>query len=148
MKTKIFVDTNVLIYARDEAEGEKRQRARDWLEALSLAEMAVLNRQVLNEFTRWMLRTNPRRPLEDVRTEIELLSIWGSAPIQPDEVELAWVARAQLRFQWFDCLLLAAAELAGCTYFLSEDMSDGTRFGSVTIIHPFRTTPRDLLFRD
>ena len=41
------------------------------------------------------------------------------------------------RFSYWDALLLSAADAAGCTALLTEDMSDGARFGRVEIVNPF-----------
>ncbi len=51
-------------------------------------------------------------------------------------------------FQWYDCLLLAAAQRADCRFFLTEDMTDGMRLGDLTIINPFAHHPDELLRPD
>jgi predicted nucleic acid-binding protein len=145
MTVRVFVDTNVLIYARDRKEAEKRAKAQAWLTALAETGFGRLNLQVLNEFTRWVLANEPRRPLEDVRKEIEELRIWGDKPLDHDEVELGWAVRERLGYQWFDCLLIAAAHLSECTHFLSENMGKGAVFGSITLIHPFDNHPSESL---
>lgn len=49
MTARSFVDTNVLVYADDRAEPEKRERARDLLHELIPSRNAVLSLQVLRE---------------------------------------------------------------------------------------------------
>lgn len=136
----IFVDTNVLIYARDQRAGDKYMTAQKWLERLTLADRLIVNLQVLNELTRWVLRTE-RLSLAAARTGIDMLREFGKAPVTPADVERAWDVRRHLGYQWFDCLLIASAANAGCGHFLSEDMGHGTRYGSLTIINPFRVDP-------
>ena len=148
MTGSVFVDTNVLIYARDRRNEAKRERARAWLRALGETGLGVINLQSLNELTRWILANEGRRNLEDVREEIDALRPWGDKPVDDEEVSLAWDIRARLGFQWFDCLLMAAAVRAECRYFLTEDMTEGATFGPVTLIEPFRTAPGDILFKD
>jgi predicted nucleic acid-binding protein len=145
MPALIFVDTNVLIYARDRKAEDKRAKARAWLAALAESGLGHLNLQVLNEFTRWVLANESQRRLEDVRKEVDALRGWGDKPLDEEEVELAWAVRQRLGYQWFDCLLIAAAEFAGCDYFLTEDMGEDVAFHSVKLIHPFRTAPSDIL---
>ena len=142
---RIFVDTNVLIYARDDREADKRRRAEHWLTEVGSRSVGRTNLQVLNEFTRWMLAQDRKRPVEDVRREIDVLSSWGDKPTDRDEVEIAWAIRAATGYQWFDCLLLAAADTAGCSHFLSEDMTDGRLVGALRIVDPFRTKPSEIL---
>ncbi len=39
--------------------------------------------------------------------------------------------------QFFDALLVACAESAGCDILFSEDMADGAKYGSITVRNPF-----------
>ena len=144
----IFIDTNVLVYARDERNADKRERARAWLATITDLGCARTNLQVLNELTRWILKNEPGRSLRDIQDEVETLGAWGARPIDPDDTELAWLVRKNLGYQWFDCLLVAAAQLAGCRYFLTEDMAHGAVFEGLTLINPFRTSPGDVLQRN
>ncbi|MFB0488278.1 putative nucleic acid-binding protein [Methylobacterium sp. OAE515] len=143
----IFIDTNVLVYARDNRNADKRERARAWLAAITDVGGARTNLQVLNELTRWILKNEPGRSLGDVQAEVETIGAWGVRPIDQDDAELAWLVRKNLGYQWFDCLLVAAAQLAGCRYFLTEDMAHGAVFDGLTLINPFRTSPDDVLRR-
>lgn len=145
MSGRVFVDTNVLIYARDRKAASKREKAQLWLAELAHSGRLAINLQVINELTRWTLRNEPQRPLPDVRREIDALRFYGDAPIGTGEMDLAWQVRSALGYQWFDCLLLASALSARCTYFLSEDMGDNARYDSLTIINPFRSEPAELL---
>ena len=136
----VFVDTNILIYARDRKDQERRAQARTWLSLLGDHRCGRLNLQVLNEFSRWVLKNESRRPLAEVRAEVDMLRAWGDTVVGDEEVELAWAVRRTFGFQWFDCLLLGAARLLGCTHFLSEDLTEGATFDTVRIVHPFRTS--------
>ena len=144
----VFIDTNVLIYARDRRSAEKRERARMWLTAISNSGRARTNLQVLNELTRWILKNEPGRSLAEVQDEVESIGAWGSHPIDQDDTEHAWFVRQVHRYQWFDCLLVASAQLAGCRYFLTEDMTHGAVFEGMTLINPFRASPDDVLQRN
>ncbi len=143
MTDKVFVDTNVLVYARDLKEDAKREKARAWLATLARSQRLTLNLQVLNELTRWMLRNEPKRPREHTRQEVEALRAYGAAPLDEADVAVAWDVRNALGYQWFDCLLVAYAS-SRCQYFLSEDMGHLARFATLTIIDPFRFAPEDL----
>ena len=145
MTGRVFVDTNVLIYARDRKAEDKRAKAQAWLVALGDTGQARVNLQVVNEFTRWVLANEQGRSLEDVQEEIQALRAWGDKPLDHDEVELSWAVRKRFGYQWFDCLLIAAAELSGCRYFLTEDMSKEAVFGSLKLVDPFRTLPAEIL---
>ena len=148
MTARVFVDTNVLVYARDQREHDRRKQAQQWLEVLANHRLLLTNLQVLNEFTRWLLLNERLRALEALRSEIELLASYGAAPLSTADLDRAWTVRETLGYQWFDCLLIASAANAGCSHFLSEDMSHGARYGSLTIINPFRIDPVSFLSKN
>jgi predicted nucleic acid-binding protein len=148
MTDRIFVDTDVLIYGRDTKQGDKRVIAQEWVRSLGARGAARINMQVLNELTRWILKNEPGRSLADIQQEIEALKAWGDKPLDEEELEVAWAVRDKLGYQWFDCLLIAAARLAGCRYFLTEDMAHGAVFEGLTLINPFRASPGDVLQRN
>lgn len=145
MTELVFIDTNVLIYARDRRQAEKRQVARMWLDRLSTTGSARINLQVLNELTQWILANERRDDLAVMREEIDALRTWGEKPLDDDEVDLGWAIRREFGFQWFDCLLMAAACQSGCRYFLTEDMVHRARFDRLTLINPFLSEPSDIL---
>jgi predicted nucleic acid-binding protein len=51
--------------------------------------------------------------------------------------------RYSLRF--LDGLMIASANAAGCSHFLSEDLNDGQLYGGVRAVNPFRHGPGDVL---
>ncbi|MCX7325584.1 MAG: PIN domain-containing protein [Hyphomicrobiales bacterium] len=148
MTDRVFIDTNVLIYARNATDRTKQAHARHWLQSISTDANGLLNRQVLNELTRWVLSREHSRPLTDIKDEIDALSIWGARPVSQIDVDFAWLIRARFGFQWYDTLLLAAALHADCRFFLTEDMTDGLQIDGMTLINPFRHRPEDILSRD
>jgi predicted nucleic acid-binding protein len=148
MTDRVFVDTNVLIYARDLKANGKRIASLAWLEALADNQSLTVNLQVLNELARWMLKNDSHRPLSAIRHEVDSMKAYGDAAVTVQDTALAWDVRNALGYQWFDCLLMAAASNAGCRYFLSEDMSDRASFRGLTIINPFRCTPADLFLKN
>ena len=57
-------------------------------------------------------------------------------PVSAGNVEAAFAAEDRLGLSYWDCLIVAAAQAAGCDYLLSEDLQDGQRLDSVTVINP------------
>jgi predicted nucleic acid-binding protein len=41
------------------------------------------------------------------------------------------------RLSWYDSLIVAAAQQAGCKRLYSEDLQHGQHFGAVTVHNPF-----------
>jgi predicted nucleic acid-binding protein len=54
-----------------------------------------------------------------------------------------WADTAQVPY--WDGLILASAERAGCRWLLSEDFASGRRYGDVTAVNPFDAAPEDFL---
>ncbi len=137
---KVFVDTNVLVYAFDASAGEKQHTARGLLTALWESGTGCLSVQVLQEFFVTVTRRVPQ-PLSAVAAAdiVKDLSAWTIfAPRAEDVLEaIALHQRAQVSF-WDALVLHAAAEL-GCAALWSEDLNPGQRVRGVRITNPFLT---------
>lgn len=72
MSGKPFVDTNILIYAHDETEGEKHWRAVQMITNLWTQHRGVLSTQVLQELAvNLQKRQSVRRKMPEIRRRIE-----------------------------------------------------------------------------
>lgn len=125
-----FFDTNVLLYLL--SDDPKADRA----EAL-LAGGGMISVQVLNEFASVASRKlklkwpEIREILTTIRTFCEVIPV----TVEIHEAGLGIAERYQLSF--YDSLILAAAEHAGCKIVYSEDMQHGHKVNSVKISNPF-----------
>jgi predicted nucleic acid-binding protein len=142
--TRIFLDTNIIVYSRDPASAEKRTKARRWLRFLAERGQAVVNLQVVNEMTDVLLRRS-HLGADEVHRYCDELLILGDTPVGRDEMKLAWAIRRRFGFRWWDCLILAAAQILDCSHLLTEDLQHGQSVGTVTIVDPFTTDPETLL---
>lgn len=143
--TLCFLDTNLLLYSRDLNSPVKRNAAAAWIDHLVSRGEAVINLQVLNEFSHAALRKLSHLTDETVRKDVEALRNLGDSPIDIETVHDAWRIRASHGYSWFDCLLLASAHGLGCTHFLSEDLQHGRSVHAIRIVNPFLIAPSELL---
>jgi len=145
MSVKVFVDTNVLVYSRDTTEPEKQAKAAAWMAALWERKTGRLSYQVLQEFY-VTVTAKLKRALEPdaARLDIRTLLAWHPLPVDTRVLEGAWLLQDRYGFSWWDALIMAAAQAAGCRYLLSEDFQSGMKVGDLMIINPFRITPTDL----
>jgi predicted nucleic acid-binding protein len=141
----IFVDTNVFFYAYDDRDSGRQQRSRLWIEAISDLQIGVANLQVANEFTSVVLRRMPNLPADTVFQIADNILSWGTGSVTVQTTTKAREIRKALRYSRWDCLLLASALELGCSHFLSEDLQDGHRIESLTIIDPFAHSPDQIL---
>ncbi|MES1204077.1 MAG: PIN domain-containing protein, partial [Pseudomonadota bacterium] len=122
---KIFVDTNVLVSARDPKAGSKQTIAAKWLAKLDRAGAGALAAQSLREY--YSVITRPRFGISraEAREDITDLLAWVSDPARSDDLAGAWAIQDRYKLSFIDCLLLAAAQASACEVFLSEDMHHG-----------------------
>ena len=138
MSALYFVDTNVLVYARDTSEPDKQPRADEWLTALWRHRCGRTGVQVLNEYY-----VTTTRKLE-AWSDVEALLAWSPLAV---DATLLWAARtASLRYalSWWDALIVVAAQASQCAFLLTEDLQDGQDLDGIRIIDPFQHRPEGL----
>ena len=142
MTARVFVDTNVLVYARDASEPPKQKHAMAWMAYLWEQKTGRLSFQVLNEFYVTVTRKlQPGLEPQSAREDVRLLLAWQPIAVDARVVEGAWNIQDQYKLAWWDALVVSAAQLTDCRYLLTEDLQDNLRIGNVEVINPFRTSP-------
>lgn len=135
----VFIDTNILAYARDPRDPRKQAIAMDWLRSLASQRTGRLSWQVLIEF--YAVATHPRKlAMVDRAAQADVLALQSWNPEKPDAelLQRAWSVQSQHRFSWWDAMVVAAALRAGCSTLLSEDLQHEQRVeGTLTILNPF-----------
>lgn len=131
---KPFFDTNVLVYAQQS--GPHGERARDLVAGGGIIGVQVLN-ELANVLRKKLNRSWPEiyDVLADVRDALD--------PPLPLTLEIHEAAVALARdhgLAFYDALIVAAANEAGCDTLYSEDLQSGRRFG-LAIVDPFSEIP-------
>lgn len=145
MSAKVFVDTNVLVYCWDASVPEKQARAADWMTALWERRLGRLSYQVLQEFYVTVTsKLDPGVEPEAARKDVRALLGWDPLPVDSRVLEGAWLLQDRYGFSWWDALIMAAAQAAGCRYLLSEDFQNGMKVGDLMVMNPFQIAPADL----
>jgi len=135
---RLFVDTNVLVYAYDQSAGIKHETARKLLESLWSSENACVSIQVLKEFfvivTR---RIKTPLPPETASQVIADLGQWRVH--RPDVQDVLSAIELHRRYQtsFWDALILHSASKLNCSTVYSEDLNAGQRYYGVQVINPF-----------
>lgn len=142
----VFVDANVLVYARDSSEPEKQPRAKEWMDALWRRRSGRLSIQVLNEFYVTVTqKLSPGLSAEEARLDVRDLVSWRPLSLDSSLLEAAWLLQDRHAVSFWDSLVVAAANRLSCEHLLSEDLQDGYRFGPTIVVNPFRNAPSDVL---
>lgn len=140
MIERYFVDTNVLVYARDAGEPGKQPVAVEWLGYLWRSGAGRLSIQVLQEYYNVVTRKlDPGLPPDQARADVRDLITWTPIGIDPDVLQSAWSIEDRCGFSWWDSLIIASAQHLNCRYLLSEDFQHGQKIGELTIADPFLT---------
>lgn len=118
-ETKIFLDTNVLIYVLS-TDPQKAERA------LSLMQDGgMISVQVLNE-TANVGRRKLKMSWEEINELLELIRV--VCPVEPLTLETHDTGRRiaeRYGLSVYDAMIVASALLTGCDTLYSEDMQDG-----------------------
>ena len=132
-----FLDTNVLVYAFDEGEPEKREVARGLVEEHLVEGDGMLSVQVLREF--YAATRKPTRPLP-IEKAVEAVGYLATfSPIAEDaRMVVGAIRRSQvLMLSFWDALIVEAALRGGADRLLTEHLQHGQRIEGLTVENPF-----------
>jgi predicted nucleic acid-binding protein len=132
-----FLDTNILVYAYDTGNTTKRNAAQQLLR-VALTGQAIISTQVLAEFSATLLhKISPAVHPNDL---IVLLDALGPIKVVcPDAglVRRAVEAKKTYGIHFYDAMIVAAAEKAGCKRIWSEDLNPGQKYLGIVVENPF-----------
>jgi predicted nucleic acid-binding protein len=141
MSAEAFVDTNILIYAACGAIDFPEKYNQAW-GVIGKGKYAISS-QVMAEF--YVNATKKKKdtiaePLapEEAATWIDRLSLLTVVPVDHRLVKAGVVLSMKYKIKYWDAALIAAAELIEMPILYTEDLNHGQKYGSVTVINPFR----------
>ena len=99
--------------------------------------------QVLGEFFRIVTRRIPS-PLsvEQATAVIDTISSLEVLGIDMSMVRRAIATHSRYEVNYWDSVIIAAAERAGCSAILSEDFNTGQSYYGIVAVNPFLAQPR------
>ena len=138
MADRDFFDTNILVYAADRSEPEKRSQAQRLLKTAIENETGAVSVQVLGEFFSVATRRIPN-PLsvEDAEAVIHRVAVLPVVELNWTLVRRAIETHKEYGITYWDSLIVAAAERADCTRIVSEDLNSGQSYHGITVVDPF-----------
>ncbi|NWF76795.1 MAG: PIN domain-containing protein [Nitrospirae bacterium] len=136
---KVFVDTNVIVYAYDKDADKKHKIAVSLMKDLWHSGLGIISTQVLQEFFITLTKKIPR-PLKVavVRETIKRLSRWDVVLIDVDIMIRATEIQERYKYSFWDSLIIASAIGSGAKAIFSEDLADGQTIQGVVIKNPFK----------
>jgi predicted nucleic acid-binding protein len=135
MTDSTFLDTNVFVYAFDQADAAKQQRAQ---KVLATTPGIVVSPQVMNEF--YVVTTRKLAtplPAAQAASVVRSMGQLDCVPIDTDLVDSALRIGPRCQLSHWDALMVAAALRRNCRRLLTEDLADGSTIDGVLIENPF-----------
>jgi predicted nucleic acid-binding protein len=145
VESSAFVDTNILLYRLYKLDAVKQLAASRWTSALWDAQAGRVSWQVIVEFYSVAV-SKYHVPAAIARAETEDLMEWNPETPGAPMISRAWHWCDHASINFWDAMIVAAAEQAGCRWLLSEDFQAGRKFASVTVVNPFERDPSEFGF--
>jgi predicted nucleic acid-binding protein len=138
MSGRVFVDTNVLVYAHDVSTGLKHEKARSLVARLWQERTGAVSTQVLQELY-VSLRRKAGRPLasEEARALVADYLRWEVVINSGESILEAIALEQRYGISFWDALVVQSARSCGAEILYSEDLSDGQVYESVRVTNPF-----------
>ena len=133
--SKVFIDTNILIYSLDGFDSKKQKASRDVIRALSKNDLGVISTQVLQEFYVASIKKLGADPLiiKDIIRSLERIE---TVIITPSLIMEAIDCSITNRLSFWDALIVAAAESSNCSHLYTEDLNHGQIIRGVRVENP------------
>ena len=135
--TKVFFDSNILVYFADSGELQKQQIAGELIKNAVINGNGVISTQSLQEF---FTATTRKLMCSKEKAKEYLENFKDSFAVE--QVSVAHILKAvdiciKNHFSFWDSLILAAAIQSGCVICYSEDLTNGQIIESVKVVNPF-----------
>jgi predicted nucleic acid-binding protein len=137
--SKVFVDTNILVYSMDKHDIQKMKKSRSMLKKLRKEMQGVISTQVLQEFYVAATKKLKADPIT-VKDIIRSFENFEIVTITPAIINDAIDCSILNVISFWDSLIVSAAEYAKCVQLWTEDLNTGQVIRGVKIVNPFNIT--------
>lgn len=132
-----FFDTNVLVYAFDAGEPEKREVSEALIDEHWLEGERMLSVQSLREFYSVVREASFPLPAEAVAKAVRYLAAFSPVPEDATMVLGAVRRSGEISVSFWDALIVEAALAAGADTLFTEDLQNGQEIEGLRVRNPF-----------
>lgn len=133
-----FFDTNVLVYAATRQDMAKKNVARALIgHALEVNHDGVITVQIMTEFIN-VMQTRFKAAAKEIDEWVSQFYPLLATEVTMDVVRNAMHVKEEYGIQYYDALVVSAAEKLGCHEIVSEDLNDGQIYRGMKVINPFK----------
>ncbi len=136
MPGRVFLDSNILVYAQDSSMVDKQLKSRAIIATLAESADGVISTQVLQEFYVAVTRKMGVPPLA-AKGVLKTFGVFETVLVSTALIQEAIDCSILNQVSFWDSLILAAAASAGCSTVLSEDLNPGQVILGVKVQNPF-----------
>jgi predicted nucleic acid-binding protein len=133
---KVFIDTNIIVYANDKRSARKQQKAIEIVTDLMKNRTGTISTQVLQEYS--YVAINKLKQSQDVvLRQLKLLESLEVINQSPEQIRKAVEIMHLYKIGFWDACIISNAEHANCTEIYSENLNTGQFYSGIQIINPF-----------
>lgn len=136
MTGRVFIDSNVIVYANDARDAARQRKAAELVAGLMKDGNGVVSTQVLQEYASVALGKLKQDEATVLRV-LRLLETMTVVQASPLLVRRAVELRRIYEIGFWDAGIIAAAEEADCDRIVSEDFNAGQYYGGILAVAPF-----------
>ena len=134
---KIFLDTNVFLYAFLNQDVAKKKTAAKILATALRNGNGCVSLQVAKEFCNVMMKKSSK-PISELAVALDLISRFNCVDGSFGKVRRALEVKEQYGIQFYDALIVVAAAANGCDEIFTEDLNDGQMYCGIRAVNPFK----------
>jgi predicted nucleic acid-binding protein len=134
--SKIFIDTNILVYSLDRHYREKQQISRTMLRKVAAEGKGVISTQVIQEFFVVTTKKLQLHPLK-AKAIIKSFENFETITISPSLIDEAIDYSILNPISFWDALIVAAAKAASCSILLTEDFNHQQLYQGIRAENPY-----------
>lgn len=135
--SKIFFDTNILVYALDRNSPEKQEQCRALIKSTADDGTCVISTQVMQEFYVAATKKLGADPLI-IKDILHSFGRLETVLVTPELINSAIDCSIINRLSFWDALVVVSAESARCERLWTEDLNDGQVIRGVRIENPLK----------
>ena len=131
-----FFDTNILLYSATDQDPRKGAIARELIaHAITVNHDGCISTQVLGEFANVMIG-KLQQTQETVDGYLDYFRDLLKTDVTIDLVRHAIDVKEEYGIQFFDALIVSAAEKLGCTEIVSESLNPDQTYRGMAVVNP------------
>jgi predicted nucleic acid-binding protein len=133
---KIFIDTNIIVYANDKRVAKKQKKAIEIVTSFMKNRTGTISTQVLQEYA-FVAINKLKQSQNVVLRQLKLLESLEVIHQSPAQIRRAVEIMHLYKIGFWDACIISNAEHANCTEIYSEDLNPGKFYSGIKILNPF-----------